>query len=285
MIAEFHYEIAWPAVAVRPGHHRSLRGGGGFEFREHRPLRADPDPRRLDLFQSLRDPYGEFKVRAFRERRAIAVHVLADVSMSMHFGSKFDLVREFTVSAAHSAYRTGDSFGFMAAAETLIEELHVPPRRSKQLAALLEEGLRRLAPAGRSSAGIRQAALQVGRRRALVFLLSDFHCELDEIESWLDRLSAHAVVPVVLWDPAEYTWPERIAWTRVRDLETGQQRGMLMRPALSAKIRAGFIRRQRELCGCFSKYGARPLGFTQRFDPDRVSQYFAHGDGWPDVAA
>jgi uncharacterized protein (DUF58 family) len=280
----FNYEIAWPAVAVRPGHHRSLRGGGGFEFREHRPLRVDPDPRRLDLLQTLRDPFGEFKVRAFRERRAIAVHILADVSMSMHFGSKFDLVREFTVSAAHSAYRTGDPFGFMGAAGTLLEDLCFPCGRSKNLAALIEERLRRLAPSGRSSRGMGLAASRVGRRRALVFLLSDFHCELEEIGAWLDRLAAHAVVPVVIWDRAEYTWPERLAWTRVRDLESGQQRGMLLRPGLSAKIRAGFVRRQRELRACFLKYGARPLGVTGRFDADRVSHYFAHGDGWPDLA-
>jgi uncharacterized protein (DUF58 family) len=210
--------------------------------------------------------------------------VLADVSMSMHFGSKFDLVREFAVSAARSAYRTGDSFGFMGAGETLIEELLVPCGRSKYLAALVEDRVRRFTPSGQSSAGIGQAAPRIGRRRALVFLLSDFHCELDEIESWLDGLSAHAVVPVVIWDPAEYTWPERIAWTRVRDLESGRQRGMLLRPGLSAKIRAGFVHRQRELRGLFLKHGARPLGFTGRFDADRVSQYFAHGDGWPDVA-
>ncbi len=283
--SEFNYEIGFPAGGVRPGHHRSLRGGGGFEFREHRPLWADPDPRRLDVLQSLRDPFGELKVRTFRERRAIAVHVLADVSLSMGFGGKFGLLTEFAVCAAHSARRTGDAFGFMGAAETLVDELRTAPSHSKNAAALVADRLHRFTPSGRSSAGLREATEQVGRPRALVFLVSDFHCDTAVIASWLDGLTAHAVVPVVLWDPAEYTWPDRIGWSRVRDLETGRQRGVLLRPALSAKIRTAFRSRQLELRALFARYGARPLGIARPFDADRVSQFFADGDGWPDVAA
>ena len=166
----------------------------------------------------------------------------------MSFGGKFALLREFTVSAAYSAYRTGDAFGFMGAAETLVEDLCISPGRSKTMPGVVEDRLRGFTPCGRSSTGLRQAAERVGQRRTLVFLVSDFHCSLPEIDSSLSRLTAHAVIPVVLWDAAEYTWPSRIVWTRIQDLETGRQRG-------------------------------------QPFDADRVSNYFASGEGWPDIAA
>ena len=285
MSAEFKYEIGWPSVGVRPGHHRSRRGVGGFEFREHRPLSADPDPRRLDLLQSLTDPFGELKVRAFRERRAIAVQVIADLSRSMGFGAKFALLQEFTLSAAHSAYRTGDAFGFMGAAETLVEDLCIGASRSKNMPAVILDRLRGFTPWGRSNAGLREAAERVGRLRTLVFLVSDFHCSLADIDACLSRFSAHAVIPVVLWDAAEYTWPPHIQWTRLQDMETGRQRGVLNRPAFRARMRDEFIRRQTELRALFRAYGMCPLALGQPYDADQVSHFFASGEGWPDVAA
>ena len=49
--------------ATFPAHHRSTRGDSGFEFRGHAPLLDAPDPRRLDLHASLRDPFGDWIVR------------------------------------------------------------------------------------------------------------------------------------------------------------------------------------------------------------------------------
>ena len=59
MPEEFHYRIDAPARGHFPGHHRSRRGESGFEFRSHALLVDAPDPRRLDLHASLRDPFGQ----------------------------------------------------------------------------------------------------------------------------------------------------------------------------------------------------------------------------------
>ena len=283
MIREFKYEINWPARGHRPGHHRSHGRGSGFEFREHLSLAADPEPRRLDLHASLSDPFGGFKVRSLRERRTIKVQVLADLSASIRFGRKLATVADFSASAAHSAYRTGDAFGFMAAAAEVIEPLRVPARRSKSTAAWLDERLHRHHCSGESSIGLLDAAKQLERRHALVFLLSDFHFELHAIDTLLRSLSAHTVVPVVLWEPAEYAVPEGTGLAAARDLESGAERTLWWRGSFSARARRAFAERRAALQALFRRHALRPL-LLPAFDADRVSQYFAGAPSWTDAA-
>ena len=284
---EFRYEIHWPAAGNRPGHHRSLGRGGGYEFKQHVSLWSDPDPRRLDLHASLRDPLGEWKVRAFRERRAVTVHVLADLSASIGFRgerNKLDVLADFVMAAAYSAYRIGDAFGFIGAAGTLIEDLQVPAGRTKGLGLPLAERIRRLIPEGNSIRGLFAAAERLGRQRALVFLASDFHCELTELNELLGALAHHAVVPLVLWDPAESSVTNRWNFAEVRDLESGRRRALLLRPSLNLRIGQALRERQRELRSLFLLHGLRPLAFERGFDADVVTHYFAGGNAWPDVA-
>ena len=80
---ELHYRIGLPALGHFPGHHRSSRGGGGFEFRGHAALLDAPDVRRLDLHASLRDPFGNWVVRVCSQRKAIPVAMVADLSASL----------------------------------------------------------------------------------------------------------------------------------------------------------------------------------------------------------
>src|SRR5574341_1204843 len=116
MIQEFHYRVSWHAATHRPGHHRGARAGAGFEFIGHAPLLAARDPRRLDVRASLADPFGEWKVRQFRQRATVPVWLVADLSASMGFQGrrrKLDVLADFTASLGYSAWRTGDPFGFL----------------------------------------------------------------------------------------------------------------------------------------------------------------------------
>ena len=108
-VAELHYRVGRPVLGHFPGHHRSPRGDSGFEFRGHASLLDAPDPRRLDLHASLRDPFGQWRVRVHSQRKSIPVLVVADVSASMGFRgrhAKLDVVADFTESLAWSAWRT-----------------------------------------------------------------------------------------------------------------------------------------------------------------------------------
>ena len=277
MTQEFCYKIGHPATGYRPGSHRSNGRGGGFEFREHAPLSADPDPRRLDLYASCRHPHGDLMVRVFRERRALSVYVVADLSASMGFSGvrrKLDVLAELAAATARSARRVGDAFGFIGANGMLLEELRVAPTRSKGWGELIALRLRRHVPSGASVAGLLAAADQIGRHRALVFLASDFHFPWPQLDRVLVAFARHVVVPVVLWDRAEFEPAMRFGLASLCDLESGQRRLLFMRPALRARMRLAWAERQRELEACCLRRGVRPLLLADGYEAERFTQYF-----------
>jgi uncharacterized protein (DUF58 family) len=279
--AEFRYAVGWRAANHLPGTHAGSGLGGGYEFAGYVPFLAHPDPRRLDLRASLRDPFGQWMTRAFRPRAAIPVHVLADLSASLGFrgaSSKLDTLAEIAAACAYSAYRAGDSFGFLGCDEAIRWDLHLPCRFHKGAAAELGERLRRFRPQGRSAAGLSQAAPQLGRRRALVFLASDFHFPLERLAGLLDSLSRHDVVPVALWDSAEYQRLPAFGLACLEDPETGERRRLWLRPALREKFRAAFARRRVELERLCLARGRAPFFVIDRFDADALTRYFLQGD-------
>ncbi|HYE34607.1 DUF58 domain-containing protein [Methylocaldum sp.] len=277
MIPEFHYQVDWRSPGVHPGPHRSAQYGGGYEFAGHVPLTANPDPRNLDIRATLHDPFGQLMVRTFRQRSAIPVYVVADLSASMGFRgttSKIELLAGFIASVAYAAYRTGDSFGFIGCDSTIRWDFFLPLRWHKGAVPELLQGLQNLRPEGKSAAGLDKVAPYLGKQRALVFLVSDFHFALDRLDALLNTLVRHDVVPVVLWDSAEY---ERLpSWGLVHfvDPETGVRRRLFMRPALRDKIRASFAKRRDDLGELCTLYGREPFFLIDRFDPDALTRYF-----------
>jgi len=126
-------------------------------------------------------------------------------------------------------------------------------------------------------AGLLDAASRLGRARSLVFLISDFHQPLSDLAELMRRLSRHDVVPVVIWDPAEFEALPDYGFVVIEDPETGKRRRLFMRPRLKAQFRTRFEARKAELEDLFSPYGRGPLLMTEDFSPDRLTRYFMMG--------
>src|SRR5215467_4482774 len=113
-VAEFHYRLPRRLGAWRPGSHPASSLGAGQEFVSHMSLYDRPDPRRLDLRASLRDIRGDWLIRVNRQRAAVPVYVIVDVSASMAVGShvpKLHVVADFVEALGQSAFRVGDAVG------------------------------------------------------------------------------------------------------------------------------------------------------------------------------
>lgn len=277
MIPEFHYAVPWRAAGAHPGTHRSGQRGGGYEFAGHVPFVSNPDPRHLDFRASLHDPFGQLMVRSFRQRSSIPVFVVADLSASMGFeGSarKLETLACFTAAAAYSAYRSGDPFGFVGCDQTIRSDLLLPMRFHKGAAPDLYRRLSSLVPTGTSAAALHQAAGHLGRQRALVFLVSDFHFPLDRVDSLLGSLGRHDVVPLVLWDSAEYARLPAWGLVYVEDPESGERRRLFMRPGLREKFRLAFEQRRGDLIHLCTRRGREPFFAVDGFDADDLTRYF-----------
>ncbi|MDM0073289.1 MxaS protein [Variovorax sp. J2P1-59] len=276
-VQELHYRIGVPALGHFPGHHRSARGDSGFEFRRHAALLDAPDPRRLDLHASLRDPFGNWIVRVYSQRKAIPVVMVADLSASMGFAGtrrKLDVLADFVDSLAWSAWRTGDSFGFVGCDSTVREDVLLPLTRSRGMGSALARTLRALHLGGRSAHALSMAHRYLNRQRSLVFLVSDFHLPLPDVEATLASMAHHDLVPVVLWDPLEFGLSARRGLVQVTDPESGATRLLWWRPALRDKWLAAQQQRRDALLRIFQVNQLKPLFIEGRFDADAVTRHF-----------
>lgn len=86
-IKEFSYHIGWRSRSRRPGRHKSNQRGMGIEFRGHTTLLSYPDPRRIDIRQTIRDPLEQVHVRIFNQKSITPVFVLCDMSGSMQYAT------------------------------------------------------------------------------------------------------------------------------------------------------------------------------------------------------
>lgn len=276
-VPEIHYRTGTPARGYFPGHHRSKNGESGFEFRGHASLLDAPDPRRLDLHASLRDPFDNWIVRVYSQRKSIPVAIVADLSASMCFEGarrKLDVLADFTDSLAWSVWRTGDSFGFVGCDQQVRADLLLPQTRVRGVGQALAGKLRSLNLKGNSARGLLDASRHLSRQRSLVFLVSDFHLPLATLKQVLRNLAQHDVVPMVVWDPAEFTLSAPRGLAYGVDPESGEQRLIWWRPALRERWAARHAERRHDLLAMFRSMRVKPIFVEQGFDPDAVTRHF-----------
>jgi uncharacterized protein (DUF58 family) len=274
---EFHYRLPQRIGGWRPGSHRGSSLGAGQEFVSHMRLYDRPDPRRLDLRASLRNIQQEWLVRVNRQQASIAVHAVVDVSASMGFGSrrsKLHVAAEFVEALGQSTFRVGDALGMLAFDSRERTDLFVPAMVSRGMGETMGTLLRSSTGAAGDAAGLLDAIQHLAGRRGLVFLVSDFHWPLASMSVALDSLVQSFVVPVVIWDAAEIHPPAHDGLAQLRDMESGAQRTLWMRPRMREKWLESTVARRTELNQLFASRGIRPFYVTGHFDGEAMSQYF-----------
>lgn len=289
-VQEFHYRLPARFGGYRPGAHKGTSLGAGQGFAAHRRLFDHPDPRRIDLRASVRDVRQDWLVRIQRQRVAVPVHAVVDVSASMHFGalrSKLEVAADFVEALGHSAFRAGDALGLLAFDHGERDDLFVPPRHSRGAGLVMARMLRdsqAADDAGRNPVarrgdhgaidGLRRAATRLSGRPGLVFLVSDFHWAIDGLESVLELLAPACVVPMLAWDPAETEPPAAGSLLAVSDAETGVRRTLWLRERLRGEWRDAVAARRAALRHLFEGRGLEPFDLAGRFDAEALTRHF-----------
>jgi len=276
-IKEFSYQIGWRSRGRNPGRHASSQRGLGMDFRGHAPLIAYPDPRRIDLRQTIRDPFEQVWVRIFNQKSAVPVTVACDLSGSMGFAGqlrKLEIASQITASAAYSAFRVNDPFGFIGFDEQVREDYLFNSSVKVHGAFELAERLAGYRPQHLGASGLQDINRFLPRERALLLLVSDFHMPLAELERSLATLMRHHVVPLVLWDSAEYRSLPEFGVASVTDCESGARRALFLRKAYRDRIIQSFEERRHALEKLFMAFDMPPLFIENGFEPDDLTKYF-----------
>jgi uncharacterized protein (DUF58 family) len=217
-------------ITTRKAVHEQLAGqyhsrfkGHGIAFSEVRPYQPGDEVRRIDWNVSARS--GELFVKVFHEERELTVMLLVDVSASGDFGSgarsKTEAAAQLAAQVAFSAVANGDRVGLILFSDT-VEKL-VPPRKGRKHALAIIADILTHEPAGHgTNLDVALTALLLAqRRRAVVFLISDF-----QARGYEQRLTVvakkHDLVPVAISDPVENELPDTGLFALV-DPETGEE--------------------------------------------------------------
>jgi uncharacterized protein (DUF58 family) len=237
-----------------------------------------PDPRRLDLRASMRNLRGDWLVRVNRQRASVAVNVLADISASMRFGSrarKIDVAADFVEALSRSAYRSGDSLGMFAFDREERRDLFVPALVSRGMGSVMASLLRQSDGAAGGIEGLEEVVQHLAGREGLIFIVSDFHWELERLGAALELLAHAYVVPIIIWDPSETQPPARDSLAIVRDSETGAGRTLWLRPKLRGQWVEAVAQRKAQLDALFTARDIRPFHVDSgEFDSEAMSKYF-----------
>ncbi|WP_081726711.1 DUF58 domain-containing protein [Methylophilus sp. 5] len=273
----FEYVIGWKSDSIQLGDHMGTQRGIGSDYRGTINLVDYPDARRMDLRQTIRDPFEQVKVRQFNQDSTTPIYAVCDVSGSMQFRGrqrKLDTAIEVATAVANSAQQAGDLFGFIGYNQQVLEDYTLPLSRnfhqSKQTIALLHDYQHLRIGVD----GVTEMPDFLGQTRALVFWISDFHMPLAQIEKTLLAMSAHKVIPIVLWDDEEYKKLPKFGFGTMIDLETGRNRTLFFRSEVKAKFVAAFNARRHALENLFMRFDSPALFMHGDYRPELMTHYF-----------
>ena len=272
-----HYHVRWRPSGHQPGASRGVVAGIGDQLRSVVLLRDHPDPRRLDLRASMRDPFENIWVRDFNLNSALKVIVLVDTSASMGYVGKVNrlhVAQEIASQLALSAYRSGDAFGLFAAGETINKQCMLPPKANRGAWLWVNHHFAKLKAQGKHADGFLSVVPYLPQRRCLVFVVSDFRWPAGKLTLLLKKLSHHDVVPVMLQDPSEIDELPKSGIAILRDVETGAGQFVWVRPSLQKQmkdLRAQHISNVEDACRMF---GSKLFVVRGEFSAALLTKYF-----------
>jgi uncharacterized protein (DUF58 family) len=252
------------------GDYRTLFHGFGLDLAELREYQLTDDVRYIDwnVTARLQTPY----IRQYLEDREVAGWFLLDLTPSVNFGTaqveKRDLLVDFVTIIARLLTRHGNRVGAILYDGEGVGV--IPPGGGKaQVMRLIEdlEAPREPKKSGHTDLSVLlTAALNMIKRRSLVFLVSDF-MSMPGWERPLHLLSSrNEIMAVRLYDPREVELPD-IGPVVMEDAETHEQ---LFVDTHDRQFRARFAglaqSQERELKGLFGHAGASLLSLSTEGD-------------------
>jgi len=273
----FSYQISWKSSSIHAGDHRGSQRGLGFEYRGNVSLIDHPDARRMDLRQTLRDPYEQIQVKLFNQDNTTPIFAVCDCSSSMQYKGyvrKLDLAMEVAASVAYSAFNAGDVFSLIGYNHEVLEDFTLPLSHHVYQSFELIDQLKNYKQMHIDADGILEVPQYLSQHRGLVFWISDFHMPLELLEQALNAMSVHQIVPVVLWDDQEYKKLPKFGFGNMLDPETGMSRSIFFRDSVRKQFEAVFMKRKEQLENIFASFDYQPIYMKESFNAELMSEYF-----------
>lgn len=225
------------------GEYRAIFRGRGVEFAGVREYVPGDEVRLIDwnVTARLNAPY----VKKFVEERELTVLLAADLSASAAFGtarrSKREVIAEICALLALSAIENKDRVGLLAFSDRV--EQFIPPAAGERHVLRLVRQLLGLQPAGRGTSltAPLEYAARILHRRAILFLVSDFHAADDYAAALRVVAQRHDVIAIAVSDPREEELPD----AGLIDLQDAESGATLLVDTANPAVREAYARAAR----------------------------------------
>jgi len=258
------------------GEYHSSFKGRGMTFSEVRQYQFGDDVRAIDWNVTAR--YNEPYIKVFEEERELTMMLMVDVSGSESFGTKNefkkDIVTEIAATMAFSATQNNDKIGLILFSDQV--ELFIPPKKGKSHVLRIIRELIEFQPKSRKT-DVGQALKFLSgvlKKRAIVFLISDFMATPDYEHTLKIASKKHDITGVRVYDIREEEMPN-IGIVNMQDAETGQS--MLVNTgskSVRLQYSAYYQERLKYFKETFSRCGAGSL--STRVDESYVTKLLGY---------
>ena len=269
LLSRLDLMIARRLEGLLQGDHKSPFRGAGLDLADLREYQFHDDVRRIDWNVTARTQIPH--VREYIEDREVTAWFLLDMSPSVDFESvsvsKRAVLTDFTALMCRFLARRGNRAGALLFSGGV--DRQIPARGGRRQTHVILDALNRYRatkPAVTDLARALSDTAQMIRRRALIFVVSDFISP----EGWekpLGQLSArHDVVAVRLTDPFEVRMPN-LGLITFQDSETGEQLFVDTHdPGFRRRFAAAAQAREEALRAAFTQAGVDALELSTEDD-------------------
>ena len=123
---QFTYSISWRSKNNRYGSNLSSKIGNDFEYSGSKNFNDHPDLTRIDIKNSITDPYENIYVKTYNLNNPINLVVLCDISSSVFVNKEnISLVKDISKIIANSAIGHGDKFSMLCYNDIIKKKINI----------------------------------------------------------------------------------------------------------------------------------------------------------------
>jgi len=273
-INQFTYSISWRSKNNRYGSNLSSKIGNDFEYSGSKNFNDHPDLTRIDIKNSITDPYENIYVKTYNLNNPINLVALCDISSSV-LVNKINsvLIKDISKVIAKSAISHGDKFSMLCYNDIIEKKLILEPGNNQQY---INQWINSMKfDKGRvSSNAMKTIDKYLPDERSLVFWISDFHYPLDDIKKILNLLSTHHVIPLFISSEGEIKKLPKYGFRKFIDSEKNSEHEIFLRPSIKKKILLDYINTKKQIFDIFTKKQIKQIVLNEKIDIKEIQKYF-----------
>ena len=273
-INHFTYSISWRSRNNSYGNNLSSKIGNDFEYSGSKNFNDYPNLSRIDIKNSITDPFENIYVKTYNLNNPINLVVLCDVSSSMFVAKNNNLlIKKISKIIANSAINHGDRFSMICYNDFIKKKFILEPGNNQQFINQWIDNIEFINERSSSDA-IKSINKYLPEEKSLVFWISDFHYPPDETENILNLLSTHHVIPLFISSEGEINKLPSYGFRKFIDSEKNSEHEIFLRPSIKEKILLEYNKTKNKIFNIFSKKQIKQIVLNDKINMKEIQKYF-----------